>query len=90
METVSLADVLDKNGAPVMIDYLSLDTEGTEHIILGAFPFDRYQFRVVTVEAVRCNDLLAAHGYRHVANPRNTSAPWEQYFVGLVHDQPTQ
>ena len=33
-----------------MIDYLSLDTEGSEAMILGGFPFDRYRFRIIAIE----------------------------------------
>jgi FkbM family methyltransferase len=42
--------VLLEYGAPPVIDYLSLDTEGSELRILKAFPFDRYSVRVLTVE----------------------------------------
>jgi hypothetical protein len=42
--------VLDEAGAPGIIDYWSLDTEGSELTILRSFPFERYQVRVLTVE----------------------------------------
>jgi hypothetical protein len=68
---VVLSDVLDKYGAPSIIDYLSLDTEGSEFRILKAFPFDRYAFRVMTVEhngfpkaMAQLQKLLKSKGYR--------------------------
>ncbi len=50
VETVSLDDLLTAHGAPETIDYLSVDTEGSEYEILAALDFDRWSFRVLTVE----------------------------------------
>lgn len=50
MITTTLDTVLDKAKAPKIIDYLSLDIEGEEYNVLKNFPFDRYQFRIITVE----------------------------------------
>src|SRR5579859_3640649 len=48
--TISLQDLLDKYNAPKLIDYLSIDTEGSEFDILKTLDFDRYAFRVITCE----------------------------------------
>ena len=32
------------------IDYLSIDTEGSEYEILSAFPFEKWNIRLITVE----------------------------------------
>jgi len=50
VNTVSLMDLLDQYAAPASIDYLSIDTEGSELEILNAFDFTRYQVSVLTVE----------------------------------------
>ena len=42
--------MLDKYNAPREIDYLSIDTEGSEFDILSHFDFNKYQFRVITCE----------------------------------------
>ena len=50
VETISLNDLLDLHNAPATIDYLSLDTEGSEYEILEAFDFSRRRISVITVE----------------------------------------
>jgi FkbM family methyltransferase len=50
VETVSLDDLLEQHSAPVEIDYLSIDTEGSELEILKVFNFGRRQFKIITVE----------------------------------------
>lgn len=78
---VLLHDVLREHNAPQTIDYLSLDTEGSEYAILKSFPFDQYKILALTIEGDACNDLLLSKGYVRVENPYNAGAPWEQYFV---------
>jgi len=50
LETISLNDFLEQHGAPVDINYLSIDTEGSEYEILKSFPFDRWRIRLMTIE----------------------------------------
>jgi FkbM family methyltransferase len=67
-----IRSILREAGAPRVIDYWSLDTEGSEFTILKSFPFDEYSFRVLTVEHNRLpvreeiRLLLEAHGYFRV------------------------
>jgi len=70
VQTVSLNDLLDQHGLGA-IDYLSIDTEGSELMILAAFDFERFAPRLITVEHGRepqrragLLDLLSRHGYR--------------------------
>ena len=48
--TTSLLDLLQQNDAPEAIDYLSIDTEGSELTILEGFNWSSYQIRCITVE----------------------------------------
>lgn len=48
--TRTIKSVLDECSAPRVIDYFSLDTEGSELAILRSFPFDEYSIRLLTVE----------------------------------------
>jgi len=67
--TISLTDLLKKYAAPSEIDFLSIDTEGSELDILNAFDFQRYRFKVITCEHNRTSNrekihrLLSSHGY---------------------------
>ncbi len=70
VKTISLLDMLDKHNAPKYIDYLSLDTEGSEYQILRTFDFSKYKFGLITVEwnhhkrrGQRICDLLTSNGY---------------------------
>ena len=69
VKTISLLDLLIKHNAPKIIDYLSIDTEGSEFEILSSFEFSKYQFRVITCEhnftpeREKIYKLLTSHGY---------------------------
>lgn len=68
--TVSLQDLLDQYNAPKEIDYLSIDTEGSEFEILKVFNFKKYKFKIITVEHNNTTQrplihkLLTDNGYR--------------------------
>jgi hypothetical protein len=54
--TAPLSEVFSQFNVPSSIDYLSLDVEGAEYLIMKDFPFDKYQIKIMTVE--RPNDEL--------------------------------
>lgn len=69
--TISLSDLLVKYDAPETIDYISIDTEGSELDILKAFDFDRYKFRLLSIELnpkteSKIQKLLEDKGYERV------------------------
>ena len=72
VNTISLYDLLEKYNAPKKINYLSIDTEGTEFEILRDFDFTKYKFSVITVEHNFTNQreslykLLTSNGYKRV------------------------
>ena len=49
-QVMTIGDLLDKVGAPARIDFLSLDTEGSELDILSSFPFETRTLGALTVE----------------------------------------
>lgn len=83
LQTQLLEDILKKHKAPSMIDYLNLDIEGSEFEVLRTFPFDKYRFRLITVEhnfeepkRTMIHDLLAANGY-----VRDREVQWDDWYI---------
>ena len=82
VETISLNDLLTEHGAPDVIDYASIDTEGSEFDILNAVDFGRWRFRVMTIEhnhAPQREDihaLLTGHGYTRVLEDISRFDDW--------------
>lgn len=69
-DSVPLNDLLERYNAPHMIDYFSLDVEGSEERIITSLDFDKYQFRCITVErpTPKVNEVLFENGYVFVKN----------------------
>lgn len=69
VDTISLNDLLDENGAPSEIDYMSVDTEGSELEILQAFDFGKRLVKLFTIEhnftplRAEIFDLMTSKGY---------------------------
>lgn len=83
VETVSLNDLLKFHNCPRQIDYLSIDTEGSELEILRAFKFDDYDIGVVSVEhnyrepdRQAILDLLTQNGFIRVFEALSKYDDW--------------
>ena len=69
VQTISLDDLLAEHAAPDEIDYISVDTEGSELEILRAFDFDRRHVSLFTIEhnftplRGAIHDLMTDRGY---------------------------
>jgi FkbM family methyltransferase len=50
VKTITLKDLLIEYNTPKQIDYLSIDTEGTEFEIISGFDFNEYDIKIITVE----------------------------------------
>jgi FkbM family methyltransferase len=79
--TTSLMDLLDQKQAPQQIDYLSIDTEGSELAVLEGIDWDRYVFRCITVEHNHTAQreeiaaLLEGQGYER------KEAQWDDWYM---------
>ncbi|MFY2822321.1 FkbM family methyltransferase [Ruegeria sp. MALMAid1280] len=84
VKTVSLNDLLERHNAPRNIDYLSIDTEGSEYEILKHFDFSKYNIDIITCEHnfTKMGDdvfsLLSKHGYKRVFEG---SSEWDHWYV---------
>lgn len=84
VRSVSLNDLLTKAKAPAHIDFLSLDTEGSELEILQAVDFEKWKFGHICVEhnftprRQEIFELLQSHGYTRVMP--NVSR-WDDWYV---------
>lgn len=82
VETISLLDLLEFWRAPRRIDYLSIDTEGSELDILQSFDFSAYDIRLITVEHNHTEkrqslfDLLVSKGYRRKFEKLSSVDDW--------------
>jgi hypothetical protein len=63
--TIQLSEVLRRFHAPRVIDYISLDVEGAEDLVMSAFPFSEYRFNILTVErpSTTLASLLQSNDY---------------------------
>jgi FkbM family methyltransferase len=82
VRTISLMDLLEKYDAPRRVDFLSMDTEGSELDILMSLDFERYSFALICVEhnfsdsRVPVNELLVSKGYRRVLEKYSQFDDW--------------
>jgi len=70
VNTRSLTDILNENNAPENIDYLSVDTNGSEYKVLEGIDFTKYKFGVITIKNSlveekqnRIKEILTSNGY---------------------------
>jgi FkbM family methyltransferase len=83
VETVTLNQLLIDHDAPTKIDYMSIDTEGSEYDILRAFDFSRYAIDLISVEQNRKTEaaidaILTRHGYTRVFKE---FSQWDGWYV---------
>jgi FkbM family methyltransferase len=71
--TLTFNDLLIQYNAPAYIDYLSLDTEGSELEILKSVDLNKYTFGLIDVEhnyieprRTQIRELLEANGYEYI------------------------
>jgi len=82
VQTISLNDVFETqfNGEP--IEYMSVDTEGSEYEILSNFNFSKYHPSVVTVEhnytdaQPKLNELFEKNGYSRIFSELTNFDAW--------------
>jgi FkbM family methyltransferase len=82
VKSISLLDLLEEHNAPTVVDFLSIDTEGSEYEILGSFDFSKFRFRVITCEhnytpmREQIFQLLTKNGYSRVFQQISYNDDW--------------
>ena len=68
--TVSVEKMVREFEVPRVIDYMSLDIEGSEEWAFETFSWHIYTFLVITVERPKSGlkDMLATHGYEYICD----------------------
>lgn len=85
LEAWTMARLLDEGRAPKQIDYWSLDTEGSEWLLIKSFPWDNYTVFALSIEhnheepkRTYIREFLLAKGYSPISR---ADAPYEDYYV---------
>jgi FkbM family methyltransferase len=82
VETISLMDTLMSHNAPQKINFLSIDTEGSEWEIIKRFDFSQYEFSFLSIEhnfSENRNKVfhrLTANGYYRVLKDISAFDDW--------------
>ena len=85
VETISLNNLIEENASESNIDYISIDTEGSEYEILKDFNFKKYNVEIFTVEhnfVEKKRDLIFAlmtsHNYVRVFT---NISQWDDWYI---------
>lgn len=84
VETITLEDMLTQYGSPKYIDFLSIDTEGSEFEILNSFNFEKFTFGFICCEhnftpnRELLFNLLSSKGYIRVFSEYSR---WDDWYI---------
>lgn len=85
VDTISLNSLLSVHNAPAYIDFISIDTEGSEFEILSAFNFDAYKVKIFTIEhnyiddkRNKIYDLLTSKNYKRILTDLSE---WDDWYI---------
>jgi FkbM family methyltransferase len=84
VQTVSLDDLLSRHDAPKHINYLSIDTEGSEYEILSNFNISNYEIDLITIEhnftdnRELIHEFMIKNGYIRILEKLSA---WDDWYV---------
>ena len=82
VKTITLNELFEKNNAPHEMDYLSIDTEGSEFEILESLNHNKYKFNFITCEHMytpkreKIYNLLSSKGYKRIFENFSVQDDW--------------
>ena len=83
LTTISLDDFLEQHHAPSDIDYISIDTEGSEYDLLSSFPFEKWNVSFFTIEhnfteqREKIMTLMTTNGYERIEKE------WDDWYINI-------
>lgn len=89
--TAPIRSVLQQFHVPKVIDYMSLDVEGSEFDVMKDFPFEEYTIRLMTIErpSKELKNLLQSKGYSQLKKLAWWGETlWAHESMGLSPDHP--
>ena len=85
VETITLNDLIAENTDKKSIDYISIDTEGSEYEIIKSFNFDKYNVEIFTIEhnfikekRDKIFDLLTKNNYVRIFE---NLSHWDDWYI---------
>jgi FkbM family methyltransferase len=92
IDCITFEKMFEMYNVPNYIDYISLDIEGMEYLSLTKFPFDKYKFKLLTVEhnlymsgsenKEKIKDILLKNGYViYRENVSHNELPFEDWYI---------
>lgn len=84
VDTISLTDLLTEYSAPLFIDFLSVDTEGSEYAVLSNFDWSSRKFGLICVEHNFTENrelifnLLTSQGYLRILED---VSGWDDWYI---------
>ena len=82
VETISLNDVIKNYFNDIPPSYISIDTEGSEYMILNSFNFENYRPKVFTIEhnfselETKIDDLMKSNNYERIFSDLTAFDAW--------------
>lgn len=89
VKSVTLETLLKENNAPKEIDYMSIDTEGSEYEIINNFDFFKYDIKIINIEhngTEKRNmiyELLINNGYKRVLEDDHIHINQDDWYIKL-------
>jgi len=80
VETINTTEALDLHSVPHDFDFLSVDTEGSEHEVLSALDFGKYTPGIICVEHAYRRGAKEAH--KNLLRPRGYMPIFEHLSAG--------
>ena len=85
VETITLNDLIAENTDKKSIDYISIDTEGSEYEIIKNFDFNKYAVEIFTIEhnyikekRDKIYDLLTKNNYARIFD---NLSHWDDWYI---------